>query len=71
MEVKLLEETKKFMTDSESKATDIVEGFKQSHKIKKSSIVKKVKKNVEYWIVTVTLEVNSEKELFEIYLAEE
>lgn len=67
----LLETQHKIMTDSEAKAEAIVQKFKESHKTKKSTITKKVKKGIKYWIIQVIVEEAVEKDMFDMYLAEE
>jgi len=66
----LLGQSFKHMAGSEAAAKRIVEDYKSQYEIKKSSITKKVKKGMEYWIVTVEVDHVVEKDAFEMYFGE-
>jgi hypothetical protein len=66
----LLGQSFSHMAGSEEAAKRIVEDYKSQYEIKKSLITKKVKKGVEYWVVSVTIDHVVEKEAFEMYFGE-
>jgi hypothetical protein len=55
----------KHMSGSEEGAKKIVEDYRSEYDIKKSSVQRKVKKGVEYWVVTVEVSFISEKDAFD------
>jgi len=67
----LLNQSFTHMADTETAANKIVEDYKAEYTIKKSSITKKVKKGIEYWVVSITVEHVSEKDSYETYFGEE
>ena len=64
----LLDITERYIVDTEEKAEALVTKIKEENigNVKQSSINKKVKKELEYFIVTIKVEHGSEKELFEM-----
>lgn len=58
----LLNETKKFRADSEMEANQIVKYFKENFDVSSHSIVRKIKKDDQYFIVQIIMSHNSEKE---------
>jgi hypothetical protein len=59
------------MAGSEFQAKQIVENYREGgHEIKKSSVTKKVKKGVEYWIANITVTHVAEKEAFDVNFGE-
>lgn len=68
-----LTETKTFLTETKAEAETEIKNLLElsSRRIKKQSIDRKVKKGVEYYKATITLEAISEKDAFEIHFAEE
>lgn len=66
----LLGQSFKHLAGSEAAAKKIVEDYKSKYEIKKSSTTKKIKKGIEYWIVTVEVSHVEEKEAFEMYFGE-
>ena len=64
----LLDITERYIVDTEEKAEALVAKIKEENtgSVKQSSINKKVKKELEYFIVTIKVEHGSEKELFEM-----
>lgn len=63
----LLGQSFKHMVDSEKEANEVVETYKSSMNVKKSTIDKKTKKGQEYWVVTVQIDHVVEKDAFELY----
>lgn len=65
--VELMEVQERYFVSTEEKAEDLVQSIKEANigNVKRSSIDKKVKKEEEYFIVTVVLTHAIEKELFE------
>lgn len=61
----LMTTTKKFFATTELEAQSLINQIKQEHgsHIKNSSITKKTKKEVEYYIVSVTIEFYRDKDL--------
>lgn len=67
----LLNQSFVHLAGSEEAAKSIVENYKSEYEeIKKSSITKKVKKGIEYWVVSVTVNHIIEKDAFEAYFGE-
>ena len=59
----LLRETKKFTVDTEKEVEILLEQFKNGDKLVVATDIKrKVKKDDEYFVVTVTVELCSEKD---------
>ncbi|HLO11522.1 MAG TPA: hypothetical protein VK190_04635 [Pseudoneobacillus sp.] len=58
------------IADSEDAAQTIVEQYKSEYTVKKSNIVRKIKKGTEYFVVTVVVEHLSEKDGFITYFGE-
>lgn len=65
--VELMEVQERYFVSTEEKAEALVQSIKEANigNVKRSSIDKKVKKEEEYFIVTVVLTHAIEKELFE------
>lgn len=61
----LMTTTKKFFATTELEAQSLINQIKKEHGsyIKNSSITKKTKKKVEYYIVSVTIEFYRDKDL--------
>lgn len=61
----LMTTTKKFFATTELEAQSLINQIKKEHSshIKNSSITKKTKKKVEYYIVSVTIEFYRDKDL--------
>lgn len=67
----LMGQTFKHLADTEDAAQQIVEQYKEKFTVKKSNIVRKVKKGTEYFTVQVEIQHLSEKEGFDMYFGEE
>ena len=63
----LLREIKKFRTDSEMEANQLVQHFKSQCDVTTHRIIRKDKKDETYFIVELVIQVNSEKEPFTTY----
>ena len=63
----LLREIKKFRTDSEMEANQLVQHFKSKRDVTTHRIIRKDKKDETYFIVELVIQVNSEKEPFTTY----
>ena len=63
----LLREIKKFRTDSEIEANQLVQQFKSQCDVTTHRIIRKDKKDETYFIVELVIQVNSEKEPFTTY----
>ncbi len=58
------------LVGTEEEGKEVVERYRKDFEIKKSSLQKKVKKGVEYWVVKVDVTFVNEKEAFDMYLGE-
>lgn len=67
MSIYLLKEVKKFRADSALEASALVEKFKKERDVVSQKTIRKDKKDETYFIVEVTVEVNSEKNPFDSY----
>ena len=63
----LLREIKKFRTDSEIEANQLVQHFKSQCDVTTHRIIRRDKKDETYFIVELVIQVNSEKEPFTTY----
>lgn len=70
MSIYLLKDTKKFRCDSENEAERIVNAFKERFDVTKFEITRKTKKDDEYYVVTLTVSVNDEKEPVSAFIEE-
>lgn len=63
----LLGQSFSHMVGSEEQANEVVENYKSEYTVKKSTIDRKSKKGMEYWVVKVEVTHVVEKDAFEMY----
>lgn len=66
----LLKEAKRFRCDTEGEAEQLVEAFKEKNDVDSYEVKKKSTKTDEYFVVTVNLNFNTEKEPIFAYTEE-
>lgn len=66
----LLRETKKFRTDSEMEANQLVMHFKSKFDVTSHRVIRRDKKDETYFIVEITISANDEKDPFNSYTME-